>query len=166
MKNIAHGSKSIIELAGESYIYDCKLPLQYGLPCKCWLYNCIANFIPNPISLIHPRWFIDGSSFVIFWRMTLSYNLSFKQMRYLAEGIQENLQKELREKEDMQIEVEEIELVKIGAGSGDRYRKGDIDLLHLAAYEAIDFHKSIADIYRREQYACDYIQIMEKLNKN
>lgn len=85
-EEIVPGTKSVIESAGESCVYNCEMPLRYGLPCKCWLYSCIVNFIPIPISLIHPRWFIDPS-FVISWRMTLDYGLNFEHMRCLAEGI-------------------------------------------------------------------------------
>lgn len=165
MEEIAHGRKSIIESAGESCVYDCELPLRYGLPCKCWLYSCVANSIPIAISLIHPRWFIDGPLFVISWRMPLDYGLSFEQMRCLAEGIQDNIHQKLREEEDMQVEVERMEQVKIEAKSGNRFRRGGVDLLHSAAYEAIDFHKSIADTHRGEEYARDYTRVMEKLNK-
>lgn len=98
MEDIAHGGEPIIESAGESCIYDCELPLRYGLPCKCWLYSCVANSIPIPISLIHPRWLIEGPSFVISWRMSLDYGPSFEQMRFLAEGIEENLHEKLKEK--------------------------------------------------------------------
>ena len=89
-EEIVPGTKSVIESAGEICVYDCEMPLRYGLPCKCWLNSCIVNFIPIPISLIHPRWFIDGPSFVISWRKTLDYGLSFEHMRCLAEGIQDN----------------------------------------------------------------------------
>lgn len=102
--DIAYSGNRIIESAGESCIYDSELPLQYGLPCKCWLYSCVANFIPIPISLIHRRLFIDGPSFVISLHMTLDYGLSHEQMRCLAERIQENLYQKLGEKEDMQLE--------------------------------------------------------------
>ena len=40
-----------------------------------------------------------------------------------------------------------------------------MDLLHSAAYEAIDFHKSINDAHRGEEHARDYMRVMEKLNK-
>lgn len=162
-EDIAHGSKSIIESTGESCVYDCEMPLRYGFPCKCSLYSCIASFIPIPISLVHPRWLIDGPSFVIFWRMALDYGLSFEQMRSLAEEIQDNIHQKLREEENMQVEVEEMEQVKIK--SGDRFCRGGVDFLYSAAYEAIDFHKSIANTHRVEEYARDYTRVMEKLNK-
>lgn len=65
-EEIAYSTDSIVELAGESGVYDCKLPPQYGLPCKCWLYSCVIDFLPIPISLIHPRWFFDGPPCVLF----------------------------------------------------------------------------------------------------
>lgn len=39
---------------GEGYTLECKLTTRYGLPCRCWLYLCIALDVPLPISLIHP----------------------------------------------------------------------------------------------------------------
>lgn len=53
----------------------------------------------------------------------------------------------------------------MGAESEDRFHRGDINLLHSAAYKAINFHKFIADTHRREEYARDYTRVMEKLNK-
>ena len=67
--------------------------------------------------------------------MALNYGLSFEQMRCLAEGIQDNIYQKLREDEDMQVEVEEMEQMKIEAISGDRFCRGGVDLLYSAAYE-------------------------------
>lgn len=53
-EDIVIGAKSVIESAGESCVYDCEMPLRYGLPCICWLYSCVVHSIPIPISLIHP----------------------------------------------------------------------------------------------------------------
>lgn len=38
----------------------CPLPIRYGLPCKHWLYQAVAEQVPIPLSLIHPRWLLDG----------------------------------------------------------------------------------------------------------
>ena len=77
-------------------------------------------------------------------------------MRCLAEGIQDNIQ----------VELDKLgPPVNIPAQSGDRFCRGSVDLLHSVAYEAIDFYKSIANAHRREEYACDYTRVMEKLNK-
>lgn len=43
------------------------------------------------------------------------------------------------------------------AQSGNKFYKKDIDLLYLAVYKTINFHKSINDTYKRKEYACDYI---------
>ena len=55
---------------GGSCVYDCELPLRYGLPFKCWLYKCIIDSVPIPVSLIHPRWFFDGPPYAVSWQMT------------------------------------------------------------------------------------------------
>ena len=41
--------------SGNGCSLNCDLPMQYKLPCKCWLYNCIIDETLIPISLIHPR---------------------------------------------------------------------------------------------------------------
>jgi hypothetical protein len=49
----------------------CPLPLRYGLPCCHWLYQACFKDEPIPISLFHPRWFLDGpSSLSQPWKMS------------------------------------------------------------------------------------------------
>lgn len=55
--------------------------------------------------------------------------------------------------------------INIPAQFGNRFCKRAIDLLYLAAYKAIDFHKLTANTHRREEYAYDYTQVIKKLNK-
>ena len=55
---------------GEKCLMDCILPMQYRLPCKCWLYRCVELSVPIPISLIHPRWLLDGPDYVGAWQMS------------------------------------------------------------------------------------------------
>lgn len=84
----------------------------------------------------------------LFLTIAFNYGFNFEQMRCLAEGIQDNIYQKLREDEDMQVEVEEMEQVKIEGKFGDRFCRGGVDLLYLAAYEAIHFHESIANRVR------------------
>lgn len=53
---------------------ECALPIQFGLPCKCFLYHCLDRSEPITPSLIHPRWFLDGPLYVPKngWRMRFS----------------------------------------------------------------------------------------------
>lgn len=50
------------------------LPVQYGLPCKCFLFNCLVDDEVVSPSPIHPRWFFDGPSYITrdSWRMQYS----------------------------------------------------------------------------------------------
>lgn len=203
---IFYGIESIVEPAGESCVYDCDMPLQYGLPCKCWLYTCVIGFTPIPVSLVHPRWFFDGPSFVTSWHMTLDYQLSFKDMlagnfaeetnlitqkatseqemvgnrgvKERVEGVGESENKEVEvvgsweaeevnEVKDSEMEEnEKVEEIKMRSENhGNRFRRNGLDLLHSAAYEAIDFHKSIKDAHRGEEYARDYARVTEKFNR-
>ena len=91
--------------------------------------------------------------------MNDNYGLSHEQMHCLAEGILENLHQKLGEKEDICLEE------KMGVESGDRFHLKDIDLLYLVAYKAIDIHISIANTYKKEIYARNYIWVIEKLYK-
>jgi hypothetical protein len=38
----------------------CQGPLRYSLPCQHWLYSAVADNVPIPLSLFHPRWLLDG----------------------------------------------------------------------------------------------------------
>lgn len=40
------GHTAIIEPPGNRCISKCELPMRFGLPCKCWLYQCIIDQIP------------------------------------------------------------------------------------------------------------------------
>lgn len=47
---------------------------------------------------------------------------------------------------------------------GDRFERGGIDLLEYTAHQSLDFHKTIQDSHRAEEYAQDYSRLMGKLN--
>ena len=42
-------------------LYNCPLPLRYGLPCRHWMIRSVLEGFPLPLSLIHPRWRLAGS---------------------------------------------------------------------------------------------------------
>ncbi len=42
----------------------CELPLRWGLPCRHWMYAAFVDNSPIPLSLIHPRWFLDGPDYL------------------------------------------------------------------------------------------------------
>ncbi len=52
---------------------ECLLPVQFGLPCRCFLYNYLVEQNSIPTSLIHPRWALDGPDYVPKngWKMVL-----------------------------------------------------------------------------------------------
>lgn len=52
---IAPGDSVITEPTGDKFIVECELPLQFRLPCQYFLYQCVINSLPIPISLIHRR---------------------------------------------------------------------------------------------------------------
>ena len=107
----------------------CDLPNQYSLPCKCWLFFCIPEGIPIPLSLIHPRWLLYPLEVVIGWKMSF----------------------------DRTIEVSDYYTMTGSTGDGDdgdmgpsnimppppgyRYERKGAVLLENAALGAYDFHK-------------------------
>jgi hypothetical protein len=48
----------------------CELPLRYGLPCRHWMYEAVVRASPIPLSLVHPRWLLNGPAVVRKWTMT------------------------------------------------------------------------------------------------
>ena len=154
----------------EGCMYDCELPFRYGFPCRCWLYRCVVDVIPIPISLIHPRWFFDGPLFVISWRMSFDPALSFAEMLRKAtatekRGGETDENEEVKEVEEAE-EVEEVEeFEEVGDKSGDKFRRGGVDLLHAAAHQSIDFHKSIENTHRGEEFARGFAEMTAKYTK-
>lgn len=172
------GHTVIVEPPGDRCISECELPMRFGLPCKCWLYQCIIDQIPIPVSLIHPRWFYKGPPFVICWKMSFDINITVDKMLILA------LQTEKMLEEDVDLVVEEEtnqgnspprettpesgpapHFSIQSSHSGDRFQQDGADLLQSTALQSLDFHKSISDAHRTEEYARDYSRVMEKLNK-
>ncbi len=109
----------------------CQLPLRYGLPCKCWLYQCIVEEIPIPISLIHPRWLYDGPDYVAGWSM--SFDPDLEPSEYMENVIGDNKLDESK--------------------SGDKFAQRGANLIEGSALKALDFHKSIPQSHRAEKYA-------------
>ena len=147
----------------EGCMYDCELPFRYGLPCKCWLYRCVVDVIPIPISFIHPRWFFDGPPFVISWRMSFDPALSFTEMLRKATEKRGEEAEENEEVEEVEEELEEVEEVE--DKSGDKFRRAEVDLLHAAAHQSIDFHKSIENKHRGEEFARGFAEMTAQYTK-
>ena len=58
---------------------------------------------------------------------------------------------------------EEIEKA-VENNTGDRFRRGGVDLLHAAVHQSIDFHKSIENVHRREGYAREFAKFTAIFN--
>jgi hypothetical protein len=64
---------------------SCELPLQYGIPCKCWMAYFYSNDLPLPPNLFDPRWLYDGPSVLYSnWEMKLD-NPDYDQSTILEE---------------------------------------------------------------------------------
>jgi hypothetical protein len=49
---------------GASRPYECELPLRYALPCQHWMLGAYELDVSIPLSLIHPRWLLDGPPYL------------------------------------------------------------------------------------------------------
>lgn len=170
---IPPGDSAIVEPPGDKCIAECELPLRFRLPCKCWLYQCVVDSMAIPISLVHPRWFYKGPPFVVFWKMSFNLSITFDTMLELAAFPEKDLQKypeqletTIPDQETIEIPSDNDKVVMLAKPtSGDRFTRRGVDLLHSTALSSLDFHKSIQDSHRAEEYTCDYSRMMEKLNK-
>ena len=162
---------------GEGCIKDYDLPLRYGLPCQYWLFLCVQLDIPIPLSLIHPRWFLDGPAKVApKWKMTFDLNLTFEIMLKTAEGAAMNEELEspylaMPELDDNQadspLSVETNDNADIDPKSsdfykGDRYWRNGVDLMEAVAREAIVFYKTLVNSQRAEEFAKKFSFVAEK----
>ncbi|KJZ68301.1 hypothetical protein HIM_12309 [Hirsutella minnesotensis 3608] len=50
--------------------FSCELPSRYSLPCRHWLYEVVVRSWYIPLSLLHPRWLLDGPAVVRHWSMS------------------------------------------------------------------------------------------------
>ncbi len=64
------------------------------LPCKCWLYQCVVDSLPIPLSLVHPRWLYKGSPFVVFWKMNFNPSIKYDTMLQLPVFKEEDIVKD------------------------------------------------------------------------
>ena len=56
---------------------DCDLPVRYGLPCRHWMEKALQESASLPLSLLHPRWLLDGPPAIRFdWQLSYDTQLS------------------------------------------------------------------------------------------
>ncbi len=107
----------------------CDIFIQFQLPCKCWLFLCIELHLPIHLSLIHPRWLLDGPGYVVRWKMSLSINAVPEQTSTPASVFDPSQ-----------------------ALIGDRYRDQGVHLVENFAINALEYQKTLSPD-RAEAYA-------------
>ena len=137
----------------------------------------MVDYIPMPLYLIHLQWFYDGPAFFRFWKMSFNPALTYQEICHLASfteaAEQINLESVSFPEEPIIIEDDivserHLETKKDMIGSfpsSDRFIRSGLDLLEHTAHQSLDFHKTIQDSHRAEEYARDYSRIVAKLNK-
>lgn len=89
---------------------DCELSLRWGLPCQHWIYPAFIHQVPFPVSLIHPRWFLDGPP-----RLETPWKIGFSPTHDVARA-----QSAIPEPEDHFQRLRNIEDLKNARYSGDQ----------------------------------------------
>lgn len=104
---------------------ECALPIQFGLPCKCFLYHCLVRSEPISLTLIHPRWFLDGPLYIPEngWRMRFS---------------------DFRAENPMLFQEKKME--------SDRFQDHGMALLEESVMVSLDYARTLP-VHEREEYA-------------
>ena len=106
------------DIENDMWKLECTLPIQLGLPCKCFLYHCLIRGKPLTPSLIHPRWFLD-------WSLYVSKN--GWRMRYSNCQVENQMPEDFQEKKM----------------PSDRYQEHGMALLEELAIESLDYAKTL-----------------------
>ncbi len=115
---------------------ECPLSIQYGLPCKCFLFHCpVKNEVISP-SPIHPRWFFDGPLYIT----TDSWRMQYSDFHDNDEQLKNNFTRTISKK-------------------SDRYQGHGMTLVEESAVMSIDYAKTLP-AYEQEKYA----KVFQKFN--
>ena len=108
---------------------ECSLPIQYGLPCKGFLFHCFVEDEVISSSPIHPRWFFDRPPYITKdnWRM------QYSDFHENDEPLENDFTRTLVKK-------------------SDRYQDDDMTLVEESAVTSLDYAKAL-QVYEREEYA-------------
>lgn len=157
---------------------ECDLPLQYGLPCGCWLFGCILPGIPIPLSLIHPRWLFRAPEVVVGWEMSVDLSIGVEEYQNLTG--EQNEDDSGSEDGDVDNGARSQEMAP-GTAPGisprgltpaaiapiqlsDRFERRGASLLEKNCLTAYDMHKQISDAASAELYAAEFEKHMKKFN--
>ncbi len=74
VEDLTISNKPHLDIQHNTCKKECPLTIQYGLPCKCFLFHCLVENEVKSLSLIHTRWFSDGPPYITMdsWRMQYS----------------------------------------------------------------------------------------------
>ncbi len=136
----------------------CHLPKRYGLPCKCWLYRCVVEQIPIPLSLWHPRWFVTAPEVVVDWQMTFDSIVIPAGPITLAATNDTRSQFSSHSNDDDDRGTAPIP-------TQSRYDRRGMDLLEAGAFSAYEFHKKILEAHRAEEYTRELTKAISKVNR-
>ncbi len=128
-------------------LLNCDLFMQYNLPCKCWLYDSLDKEISIFISLIHSRWLLNESDYVIDWQMSLTSNILLEDLIFKVsfEGCS-----------DVEISFD-FRIVS------DKYEHRDRTLMKSTIIQSIDLQKQILDAcWDRKQRERDIKLVIER----
>ncbi len=137
----------------------CHLPKRYSLPCKCWLYRCVVEDTPIPLSLIHPRWLSKAPETVVGWEMTFDSTVTPADYAAMTGAEDTRSQFSSHSNDDDDRGPSPM------PSTQSRYDRRGLNMLEAEAFSAYEFHKKIPDSHRAEEYTREVTKAIRKVNK-
>ncbi len=137
----------------------CHLPKRYSLPCKCWLYHCVVEDTPIPLSLIHPRWLSKAPEIVVGWEMTFDSTVTPADYAAMTGAEDTRSQSSSHSNDDDDRGPSPMPPTQ------SRYDRRGLNMLEAEAFSAYEFHKKIPDSHRAEEYTREVTKAIRKVNK-
>ena len=127
VESLTISNKSPPDIQHNTCKKECPLSIQYGLPCKFFLFYCLVEDEVISLSLIHPRWFFDGPPYITrdSWRM------QYSDFCDNDEPLENDLTRTLVKK-------------------GDRYQDHGMTLVEESAVTSLDYAKALP-AYEQEE---------------
>ena len=171
--DVADGTQIKLE---EGCFQDCDLPMQYRLPCKCWLYHCVVMNVPIPFSLIHPRWLLDGPPYVSSWQMAFDLDSdadanadvdssSDSDSNILLASPKKKTSKWVQASLLLKSNCAPLSGVSSAEDISDKYQKKGEVLMEDLAVQSMNFQSTIENSHDAEKYAREWEKTMTKFNK-
>ena len=171
----------LVNLVWECCKKGCTQPLQYGLPCRCWMYECLPRGIPIPLSLIHPRWLFSTPDVVVGWKMSVDPSIGVEDYHNMT-GEQDGGSSSSGDNDGEDCARSQnpdpgtppgVALGGVPGGApglippislSDRFENRGRTLIEKTAIDTYNYHQKLPDSAIAELYAAEYDKVINKFN--